>query len=185
MFVADPTLDLVLRGLLLTAIGMVWVVLLVRVVGLRAFSKMTNFDFVMTVATGSLLAGAGQATNWSSFAQVMVAMTALFLVQYLTARLRKTSDSVEDVMQNDPILLMRHGEINHDALQKTRVAESDLIAKLREANAIDMSKVHAVVLETTGDVSVLHGDDDLDDRLIQNIRGFDDSSGPSGKGAAS
>ncbi|MEO0499065.1 MAG: YetF domain-containing protein [Pseudomonadota bacterium] len=171
MFLSDqPTIDLVLRAFLLTAAGMIWVVMLVRIVGLRSFSTMTNFDFVMTVATGSLLAGAAQATDWSGFGQAMLAMSALFLVQFVTARIRKASDAAEAAMQNDPVLLMRHGEIDEAALQKTRVAESDLIAKLREANAIDMSKVHAVVLEATGDVSVLHGDDDLDERLLDGVR---------------
>lgn len=179
MFTSDPTLDLLLRGGLLTAAGMIWVVILVRLVGLRSFSKMTNFDFVMTVAVGSLLASAGQATAWKGFAQIMLSMAALFLVQIVTARLRKSSDAVEDIMQNDPILLMRDGEIIQSALTETRVAESDLIAKLREANAIDMSKVKAVVLETTGDISVLHGDDVMDDRLIENVRGYQ------GEGAAS
>jgi len=65
---------------------------------------------------------------------------------------------------------MKNGEISEKALAETRVARSDLIAKLREANALDWSKVHAVVLETTGDVSVLHGDDDLDERMTKNIR---------------
>ena len=50
MFVNDPLVDLFLRAILLTGIAMFWVVLLVRVNGLRSFSKMTNFDFVMTVA---------------------------------------------------------------------------------------------------------------------------------------
>ena len=33
-----------------------------------------------------------------------------------------------------------------------------MIAKLREANVLDISEVRAVVLETTGDISVLHGE---------------------------
>lgn len=170
MFVADPTLDIVLRGLILTALAMIWIVILVRVNGLRSFSKMTNFDFVMTVATGSLLAGAGQSTDWAGFGQAAAAMAALFIVQFTAAKLRKVSDTVESVMQNEPVLLMRNGEFERTAMQRERVAESDLVAKLREANAIDMSKIHAVVLETTGDVSVLHGDDKMDARLIENVR---------------
>lgn len=53
---------------------------------------------------------------------------------------------------------MRDGVILHEALPYTRVAKDDLIAKLREANVLDLSQVRAVILETTGDVSVLHGD---------------------------
>lgn len=176
-FPNDPLIDAILRGLILGSVALVWVVLLVRMNGLRSLSKMTNFDFVMTVALGSLVAGASQATEWSEVWQVAAAMAALFLFQNLASRLRKTSDVIENVMQNDPILLMKDGEICYDALRSTRVAESDLIAKLREANALDMSKIKAVVLETTGDVSVLHGDDVLDARLVSELRDLSDDGG--------
>ncbi|MBK1831900.1 DUF421 domain-containing protein [Verrucomicrobiaceae bacterium R5-34] len=165
MFVSHPTLDLILRGLILTTVGLVWVVLLVRVNGLRSFSKMTNFDFVMTVAVGSLLAGASQATNWSGFVQSIIAMAALFIVQRLAASLRKRSDTAEDLMQNEPVILMRDGAIIEKALSATRVSRSDLMAKLREANVLDLQEVRAVVLETTGDISVLHGESCAEDLL--------------------
>lgn len=169
MFVDETWLDIALRGVILSAAALLWVVLLIRINGLRSLSKMTNFDFVMTVALGSLVAGAAQATDWKGFAQGMVAMAGLFLVQFLSAQIRKASDTAEDVMQNDPVFLMRDGEFFDRALERTRVAKSDLIAKLREANALDLSQVRAVVLETTGDVSVLHGDR-LDETLIENVK---------------
>lgn len=158
MLVDDPVLDILLRGSVLTAGAMIWVVFLVRVNGLRSFSKMTNFDFVMTVAIGSLLAGAGQSENWAAFTQTIVSMASLFLVQYAAARFRKASRTFEWLMQNRPVVLMRDGKMLDKALAKTRVAKSDVIAKLREANVLDFSEVRAVVLETTGDISVLHGD---------------------------
>ncbi|NMH60577.1 DUF421 domain-containing protein [Alteromonas ponticola] len=157
MFISEPAVDILLRGSLLTLFGMTWVVMLVRINGLRSFSKMTNFDFVMTVAVGSLLANTSQATSWESFFQSIIALASLFLVQYGAAKIRKSSDRVEALMQNQPILLMHEGEILYPALEKTRVAESDLYAKLREANVLDEKEVRAVVLETTGDISVLHG----------------------------
>lgn len=158
MFVAETFPDILLRGLVLTAAALIWIVILVRIVGLRSFSKMTTFDFVMTLAVGSTLAGAGQATGWSGFGQAMIVIAALFLVQFVTARVRQTSGGFENAIQNDPVLLMEDGRILKDALTATRVSESDVFAKLREANALELSKVRAVVLETTGDISVLHGD---------------------------
>ena len=165
----QPHLDAALRGLLLAALALVWVVLLVRINGLRSFSKMTNFDFVMTVAVGSLLAGAAQATDWKGFLQTLCAMVGLFAMQHVAARLRQASDTLESVMQNEPLLLMRDGAILQDALDESRVARSDLIAKLREANVLDMSEVRAVVLETTGDISVLHGGQCADE-LLEGVR---------------
>lgn len=95
-------------------------------------------------------------------------MASLFGVQFLVSTLRQRSRAFDQLVQNTPILLMRDGVILHDALQATRVSEEDLIAKLREANAIDLSNVHAAVLETTGDVSVLHGKH-VDETLYKGV----------------
>ncbi|QZD86624.1 DUF421 domain-containing protein [Qipengyuania psychrotolerans] len=168
MFFDEKWLDIIARGSILTALALVWIVLMIRIVGLRSLSKMTNFDFVMTVALGSLLAGASQVTKWGDFAQIGVGIVALFAMQVAAALLRRSSDKVEAAIQNTPVYLMRDGVIDEDALSKTRVARSDLIAKLREANVLHFDEVRAVVLEATGDVSVLHGDS-LDERLTQDV----------------
>lgn len=169
MFNLAEPFDTIIRALALSSVAICWVIFVVRVVGLRAFSKMTAFDFVVTVAVGSLLAGSSQATSWPDFQQATLAIACLLGVQYLAARLRNSSDRFEAVVQNTPVLLMHEGEISHEALTATRVAEDDLIAKLREANVLDLSEVRAVVLETTGDISVLHGPK-LQDRLLNGVR---------------
>lgn len=165
MFVSQPTFDSALRGVVLATLAIAWVVTLVRVNGLRSFSKMTSFDFVMTVAMGSLVASSSQSTNWNAFLQSSVAMAALFIVQFSAAFARTSSDKLKRIMQNEPVILMRDGVISDDALARTRVSRDDLIAKLREANVGEFSSVHAVVLETTGDISVLHGGNFSDDLL--------------------
>lgn len=169
MFVSLEFLDLFLRAILLSSMALCWVVIVVRCVGLRAFSKMTVFDFVVTVATGSLLAGASQATDWSGFIQASLAMASLLGVQYLVSRLRKASDRFEQAVQNSPVLLMRDGAFIDDAPTQTRVAKSDLIAKLREANVLDFDEVRAVVLETTGDISVIHGNA-MNEQLLNGVQ---------------
>ena len=49
MFFDTTLADIAARGVILSVIGLAWVTLLIRIVGLRSLSKMTNFDFVMTV----------------------------------------------------------------------------------------------------------------------------------------
>jgi uncharacterized membrane protein YcaP (DUF421 family) len=169
MFTDIIALDVLLRGTLLALIGLSWVVFCVRVIGLRAFSKMTSFDFVTTVAIGSLLAGCVQATNWSALAQALVAITALLGIQYAVSRTRSEIDDFEGVVDNTPTLLMREGEFLETALKLTRTTRSDIISKLREANVLHVSDVRAVVLESTGDISVLHGES-LDDAILEGVR---------------
>lgn len=169
MFFASDVVDLLVRGLVLSAMAMAWVILLVRILGLRSFSKMTNFDFVMTIAIGSLLAGAGQAREWTGFLQSLTGMVALFGVQWVAARARQASSTVDRVLENKPVMLMRDGRFLEEAMRETRVSRDDLVAKLREANVLDLAQVRAVVLETTGDISVLHGDA-LQVELLEGVR---------------
>ena len=169
MIFDNTWLDIAARGILLAAAAIIWIVILIRMNGLRSLSKMTNFDFVMTVALGSLVAGAAQSSEWKGFAQALAAMAGLFFIQFTAAIIRKSSDTAEDVMQNQPVFLMRNGEFCENGLKATRVARSDLIAKLREANVLELSRVRAAVLETTGDVSILHGDR-LEETLIENVK---------------
>lgn len=170
MFTDISALDVLLRGTLLAFIGLSWVVICVRVIGLRAFSKMTSFDFVTTVAIGSLLAGCVQATEWGTLVQALIAIAALLGIQYIVSRARSHRADFEGVIGNTPALLMRDGEFQEPVLKRTRTTRNDIVAKLREANVHHFSEVRAVVLESTGDISVLHGDS-LDDVLLDGIAG--------------
>lgn len=169
MFSDLPNLDLVLRAFLLGPLALLWIALVVRIVGLRSFSKMTAFDFITTVATGSLLAGAAAATEWSAFFQSSAAVGALLGMQAIIAGLRIHFTEWVGVFENEPILLMKDGKMLSANMCKARVSESDIRAKLREANVLKYCDVRAVVLETTGDISVLHGDD-LERSLLETVR---------------
>ena len=159
MFAADAALDTLFRAILLSAAGLAWIIVLTRIVGLRTFSKMTAFDFVTTIAIGSLLAGASQASDWAGFAQPILAIATLLAVQVAIAALRRRAPTSAAHAENRPRILMRNGVMLDDALAETRVSEADVLAKLREANVHRLEDVRAVVLETTGDISVLHGGD--------------------------
>ena len=58
-------------------------------------------------------------------------------------------------------------------LNKTRVTENDLYAKMREANVLQLKEVKLAILEVTGDVSILHGDKQVDDQLLSGVEGFE------------
>ncbi len=129
-----------------------------RIVGLRSFSKMSSFDFAMTVAVGSLMSAVGMGS--SSLLTGLAVLATLYGVQVAIAFGRRRWSRFEGLVDNTPRLLMVGEELLEDAMRTARVTRSDVLAKLREANVTDLSQVHAVVLETTGDISVLHGTDD-------------------------
>ncbi|MEX0953040.1 MAG: hypothetical protein WDZ26_04345 [Nitriliruptoraceae bacterium] len=46
----------------------------------------------------------------------------------------------------------------------------DLHGKLREANVLDYTQVHAAAIQTTGDISVLHGEGEFNPDLLRGVR---------------
>lgn len=180
MFLTNaPLVDLALRIAILGPLGLLVVIVATRFVGLRTFSKMTAFDFVTTVAIGSLLAGAAAASTWPAFLQNAGAIVAILIAQILLALGRRQSDIAENAIANDPILLMQDSAWHLEALRTSRVSKGDVLAKLREANVCDLSQIRAVVLESTGDISVLHAGS-LDETLLCNVRTIDGDVEPSG-----
>lgn len=156
------------RAFVLTALAIAWTLMLARIVGLRAFSKATAFDFAATIATGSLIAQAGTRSSWSEYIQAMAAIGAIFLVQYLLARGRTASRTFADAIDNTPVLLMENGDFRRHAMQQTRVTEATLMEKIRMSGAGRLEEVRAVVLETTGDIAVMTGE--IDPRLLSGVR---------------
>ncbi|NNE51098.1 MAG: DUF421 domain-containing protein [Sulfitobacter sp.] len=133
------------------------IILFTRLHGLRSFSKMSGFDFAITVSFGSILAGAVTTTG-TSLDIFLVALAGLFGLQVTVSQLRARFGFTRRALDNEPLLVMENGELFKENLKAAGMTEADLWSKLREANAIDLRTVHAVVVESTGDVSVLHGD---------------------------
>ncbi|WP_323803088.1 DUF421 domain-containing protein [Sulfitobacter litoralis] len=169
MFFDNTVLDVLARGFVLSGVALIWIILMVRIVGLNSFSKMTNFDFVTTIAFGSLLAGAAQASDWKAFFQTLIATACLFLSQFTLSYLRRRSETVLHTIQNAPVYLMENGTICEEAMRMCRVSRSDLMEKLRESNVLRLSDVRAAVFETTGEVSVLSGDE-VDEAMLEYVQ---------------
>jgi uncharacterized membrane protein YcaP (DUF421 family) len=145
------------------------VILATRLLGLRTFAKMSSFDFAATIATGSILASVSLTSAPLSLGAV--AIFVLFFAQGVVSTLRR--GRLDRYVDNSPVLLMDGQQVLEDNMRRANVTDEDLYAKLREANVTRMEQVRAVVLETTGDVSVLHADPDappLDDILLTGVR---------------
>ena len=142
-----------------TIVVYIAVIIFTRIFGLKSFSKMTGFDFVNTVAIGNLI-GMTIATSNPKLLLGILLIGLLYLANYLVSLLRFRSKTARKHLDNSPVLIMRDGQILYDNLNKVEITENELRGKLREANVIRLNEVKAVILETTGDVSVLHGDDD-------------------------
>lgn len=160
-----------LIAICISALGIyVAVILFTRIAGKRSFSKMSSFDFAMTVAVGSIIASTILSKS-ISLLQGVVGLAIVYVLQISAAILRRFK-FFQKALDNTPLLLMEGETILDHNLKKARVTESDLRSKLREANVTRLSQVKAVIFETTGDISVLHSDDNtnLEDWLLKDVK---------------
>ena len=141
---------------------------IVRAAGLRSFAKMSAHDFVVTVATGSVVAATvlNHDTPWW---QGAVALTGLFLVQILIGALRARFPAIQRLIDNEPLVLLRDGTPDDDALRHARISRDDLRQKLRAAGCASYADAAMVVFETTGDVTVMQKAPEPD--LVAEVRG--------------
>ena len=162
----------ILEILLRAFVVVLAVIILTRLNGLRSFSKMSSFDFAITVACGSVIASSVISPK-ENLSYGIAALVGLFAVQAIIACARVKYDFAKRAFDNTPLLVMKDGKINRENLEASRMTEADLFGKLREANAFNLSRVRAVVLEATGDVSVLHDagdpDDDVSTEILQGV----------------
>lgn len=152
-----------------TVLVYVAVVVLTRLAGPRSLAKMSSFDFAATVAVGSTLSST--ATGSVPLAAGAAALAVLFGLQALVGALRRRG-ALGGAVDNRPLLLLAHGQVLDDALAQARISRSELWSQLRASGVRRLGDVHAVVLETTGDLSVLPaGQGGTEPVLMEGVRG--------------
>lgn len=146
------------------------VIVLTRLTGVRSLAKMSTFDFAATVAVGSTVAS--MLTGSVPLAAGALGLVVLFALQYVVAQARR-HDLFKGLLDNRPILLMAGAEVLEGNMRHARISTEELWSNLRQAGIHSRDQVHAVIMETTGDMTVLKVGERLDDELLRGVRGAD------------
>ena len=142
------------RVLIVGVLAYASLILILRISGKRTLSKWNAFDFVVTIALGSILASI-LITETVALAEGLLAFIVLIGLQYAITSLSVRYSSVAGLIKSEPTLLLSRGKLIEKDLRKMRVTESEVKAALRSAGIASYSDVEAVVLETDGSFSVV------------------------------
>ncbi|OLF35862.1 DUF421 domain-containing protein [Psychrobacter sp. Cmf 22.2] len=158
-------------GISLSAVGFyIGLMTFTRLMGLRSFSKLSSHDFAMTVAIGSILAST-VLSDTPSLLQGLCAVGALFVIQGLVSMIRRKIKPLKALIDNQPIILMAHGEYFWDNLKEANLSTSDVQQVLRRNSIKSKSEVFVVIMETTGDMSVIKNNNVTPDwSLFNDVR---------------
>lgn len=142
------------RVLLVTLASYVTIIVVLRISGKRSLAKLNAFDFVVTIALGSILASVilTEAVSWS---EGFAAFFGLAVLQLLVTWTSNQSRTFAKVLRSEPKLLLRDGEFQDEALANERITRDEVEAAIRKKGHGKVEDVAAVVLESDGELSVI------------------------------
>ncbi|MFZ3585216.1 DUF421 domain-containing protein [Loktanella sp. DJP18] len=174
----DPLLYDGMGGLLRTvfaaAILYLAVVAAVRMFGKRSTSQMNNFDWIVTVAIGSLMAS-GVLLSDVTVVESAAAIYTLLALQWILTSVVIRSDTATKIVKSEPTLLLHRGVILMDAISAERMTKAEIHAAVRQAGYSRIEDVQWVILETNSTLSVIGADQPLSDpNMLYHVAGTKD-----------
>lgn len=126
--------------------------------GQRHVGELSVFDLLTGIAIGAV-AGAGIVDPDLPHAGVLVSMMSLATLHYFVTWLTMKWKGFGRVTTFEPIVVVRKGKPVRAAMQRIRLAVSDLLPLLREREIFDLRDVEYAVLEPDGKLTVLKTSD--------------------------
>lgn len=159
------------QTLVVGVLGYLGIIVLLQISGKRTLAKWNAFDFVVTIAFGSILAAMLLNSN-TSLIQGLFGFGLLVVLQVLVSWLSVHSSRVQSLLKAEPTLLLYRGEFRHSALQRERVTKREVLASIRSNGIAAVEEVEAVVLETNGTFSVVPRSDKNSASALADVEGY-------------
>ncbi|HEX3699669.1 MAG TPA: YetF domain-containing protein [Phenylobacterium sp.] len=145
---ASPA-QLCFRALLLFILGIAYI----RIAGRRTFSKATPLDIIVALIVGSNLSRimTGKAPFWGALDATLV----LVALHRLTAMSTVHWNWLARIVKYDPVVLVRDGAPDLQAMKRHGLGEEDLLEGLRLEQSEHPKDVKLAMLEGGGRISVI------------------------------
>jgi uncharacterized membrane protein YcaP (DUF421 family) len=130
------------------------IVAALRMAGTQALAKMSAYDFVITIALGSIVATIPLSTGVTLSDGAAVVGTYLGLQSLMRWGI-KTRRSMRRLATNAPRLVLWNGALLGDEMRALDVTDHEVRAAVRKSGRGTLAEVQAVVLENDGQWSVI------------------------------
>lgn len=141
--------QLCVRAVILLIVGIAYI----RIAGRRTFSQSTPLDIVVAIVVGSNLSRAmtGKAPFWPSLGATLL----LVVLHRALAKAAIRWSWLGRLMKGRPVVLVRNGALERDAMRRHGISEADLRESLRQEQVEDPEAVAKATLENSGRISVV------------------------------
>lgn len=150
----DLPYSFLLEVILRTVIMFVVILLALRASGRRGIKQLSIFELVLIIGLGS---AAGDPMFYEDVG-ILPAFTVFLVViaLYITVtRLSDRFEKLEKLLEGEPLYVIRDGRIQMDAFAESGLSRDEFFAELRLRNVEHLGQVKMVLIETSGEFSIL------------------------------
>jgi len=150
----DHPFGFLLEVVLRTVIMFLIILIALRASGRRGIKQLSIFELVLIIGLGS---AAGDPMFYDdvgilpAFVVFLVVITLYITVTRLSDRFVK----IEKLLEGKPLYVIRDGKLLMDAFRESGLSQDEFFAELRLRNIEHLGQVRTVLIETSGEFSVL------------------------------
>jgi uncharacterized membrane protein YcaP (DUF421 family) len=133
-------------------------VIAIRLFGKNQLSQLNAGDIVLLLLISNAVQNAMVGEN-TSLQGGLVAALVLFIANFIVKRLMFSSRKFESFLEDDPVVLIKDGKVDENALNKVKISKGELDEAIREHGVDGINNVKLSVLEVDGNISVISEDD--------------------------
>jgi len=143
-----------LEILMRVSLGFVILLVLIRIIGNKQLGQLNVFTYISGIVIGSMVADIilhSDIEFWPSMTGVTLWVALAIVVELASLK----SVRIRELLDGQPVILIKKGKILYNALKKERLNIDDLTMMLRTNNIFSVLDVDYAILEPNGDLSVL------------------------------
>ncbi|QJR80593.1 DUF421 domain-containing protein [Alteromonas pelagimontana] len=115
---------------------------------------MNNFDWIVTVAVGSIL-GSSVLLKKVVILEVTTGLLVLLSLQYIFTLLSSRFKGFDKLMKKNPVLLYSKSGYITQNMRRERITIEEVKMNIRQKGYVDESRISAVIFEPNGQLSIL------------------------------
>jgi len=183
----ECTVNDVIRILGSAVIIYVLIIVYIRLLGKRSTSELNNFDWIVTVSVGSIVASTIILKD-ISVTEGGLSIFILMMLQFIITKFMYNSVTFREIVKSTPKLLFFEGEFIEDNMKKERILKREVYAAIRQNGLKSLKQIYAVVLETNSKISIINNENPeelgssligvqgLPNKLIENLKNWKDEN---------
>lgn len=144
-------------------------IIILKLSGKRTLSNINAFDLLVTVAIGAISATTILSKDTSLF-DGLVAIITLIVLQYIIAKLDTKYSFIGKIFISTPTLLYYKGEFLVKNMKKMRITKHDVRQQVRLKSGTVIENVSAVLLEVSGEFSVITDQNDKNIKKLEKYK---------------